>query len=109
MGKEPVRPTTLRGSKGTGVSTNPSELEEDNVGKSPVEEQEVTTGFIFDMNEWTTVKEFLVWRIFQDNASLVVYRDKQGYCYATSQVKGLGFLVNHSLLYEEQPEKVGQI
>ena len=60
MGKEPEHPTTSRGSKGTGMSTNPFELEEDNVGKSPVEEQEVTTGFTFEMGDWTTVKEFPV-------------------------------------------------
>lgn len=38
---------------------------------------------------WTFIKEFLLWRMFQDNGKLVVFKDKLGHCYATFLVAGI--------------------
>ena len=73
------------------------------------EEPEVTTRFTFETGHWTLMREVPVWRIFQDDVSKIVYRDEQGYSYATKAVMGLRFPVSHSLIFEELNDEVGRV
>ena len=50
-----------------------------------------------------------MWRIFQDDVSKIVYRDEQGYSYATKALMGLRFPVSHSFIFEELNNDVGRV
>ena len=75
-GIKPDLPTTLRGSRGPGMSTNPFDIIDTSINEQINEELEVTTGFTFETGRKTIVKEIPVWRIFQDDVNKVVYRDE---------------------------------
>ena len=94
-------PATSRGSRGPGTSTNPFDVIDTNAIERLNEEPEVATGFTIEMGRRTIVKEILIWQIFQDDASKVIYRDEQGYCYATSSATGLRLPVSYTLTMEE--------
>ena len=100
----PNLPTTSRGSKGPGTSTNPFDIVDTSTNEQVHEELEVTTGFTFETGMKTIVKDIPVWRIFQDDINKVVYRDDQGYCYATRSASGLRLLVSYTLTMEEPHE-----
>ena len=97
----PNLPTASRGSKGPGTSTNPFDVIDTSAIKRVNEELEVTMRLTFEMGRRAIAKEIPVWRIFQDDASKVVYRDEQGYYYATSSALGLRLLVSYTLTMEE--------
>lgn len=50
-----------------------------------------------------------MWRIFQDNERIVVFRDELGHCYATSPIAGIRFSISHSLTLEQLNETTKQI
>ena len=60
--------------------------------------QNVSKGSITSL--WTYVKEFLVWRVFQDDDYLVVFRDDLGQCFVTFPSKGVNFPVSYRLTLE---------
>ena len=109
IGPETEAPTALKGSKGQSKSTNPFDVIDEEVPRTNGEEPEVNTGFTFETNYWTFTREVPVWRIFQDDVSKVVYRDEQGYSYATKAVMGLRFSVSHSLIFEDLNDEVGRV
>ena len=51
--------------------------------------QNVSKGSITSL--WTYVKKFPVWRVFQDDDRLVVFRDDLGQCFVTFPRRGLIF------------------
>ena len=71
-------------------------------GKS--EDQNVSRGSITSL--WTYVKEFLVWRVFQDDDCLVVFRDDLGQCFVTFPSKGVNFPMSHRLTLERLDENL---
>ena len=98
----------MKGSKGQSKSTNPFDVIEEEP-RTNGEEPEVNTGFTFGTGYCTFIREVPVWRIFQDDVSKVVYRDEQGYSYATKTVMGLRFPVSHSLIFEDLNDEVGRV
>ena len=109
MGPEPELPATSKESKGLSKSTNPFDVIDEDVHKTNGEEPEVTTRFTFETGHWTLMREVPVWRIFQDDVSKVVYRDEQGYSYATKIMMGFRSPVSHSLIFEELNDEVGRV
>ena len=85
--------------KGSGVSTNPFALLDDHAHKV-VDDPKVTTGFTFKTRTKAYTREIPVWRVFQDSGNKAIYRDEQGYCYATSSLGGHKFPVSLNLTHE---------
>lgn len=66
--------------------------------------------FQFKIEYWTFIKEFCVWRIFQDDiTNKVIFRDEMGYCYKTNPKIRMRFLVSCSLIVEQLTEEIGRI
>ena len=66
--------------------------------------QNVSKGSITSL--WTYVKEFPVWRVFQDDDRLVVFRDNLGQCFVTFPNKGVNFPVSYRLTLERLDENL---
>ena len=66
--------------------------------------QNVSKGSISSL--WTYVKEFPVWRVFQDDDHLVVFRDDLGQCFVTFPSKGVNFPMSHRLTLERLDENL---
>ena len=90
------------------MSTNPFEILDDYAHKV-VEEHEATTRVAFETRHRSYTKEIPFLRVFQDDGSKTIYRDKQGYCYATSSLGGLRFPFSLNLTHEEPLDGVTRI